>query len=345
MYDEFLLPPGARLLHIGPPKTGTTAIQQAFHAARAKLPEYGVRYAGRGSRPRDAVHALLSDGRRAPLKAWNALAAEVAGAGDMRVCISNEQFAGADARAAARAVAELGGPQVHVVMSVRPIAALLPSQWQQRVRRSFQMIGYDDWLREVLEGEPGQPHHDHFWSLHDLPRQLERWGSAAAPERVTVLVPDESDREFLPRIFEGLLGLPEGLLVAPADRSNRSLDLAEAELLRSLDAMAAEQGWPKARYVAEIKEPISKRVRSLPRQTTYPILLPAWARDRVVELEHLRADTLRASAVRIIGEPDSLRDTDPRIRPADERELALPVATTAAVVGQIVRSQLGRDGR
>ena len=42
-----LLELGTRLLHIGPHKTGTTAIQGALHLARERLTAEGVVYPGR----------------------------------------------------------------------------------------------------------------------------------------------------------------------------------------------------------------------------------------------------------------------------------------------------------
>ena len=36
------IPEGARLVHIGPHKTGSTAIQVALHSARDRLGEHGV---------------------------------------------------------------------------------------------------------------------------------------------------------------------------------------------------------------------------------------------------------------------------------------------------------------
>lgn len=44
--SDLLLPPGTRLLHIGPHKTGTTALQVALSKARANLESQGVRYLG-----------------------------------------------------------------------------------------------------------------------------------------------------------------------------------------------------------------------------------------------------------------------------------------------------------
>ena len=40
------VPPGSLLLHIGPQKTGSTAIQHSMHEARARLAAHGVRYLG-----------------------------------------------------------------------------------------------------------------------------------------------------------------------------------------------------------------------------------------------------------------------------------------------------------
>jgi hypothetical protein len=42
---------GARLLHIGPHKTGSTAVQGAFHLARERLAAQGVVYPGQGRQP------------------------------------------------------------------------------------------------------------------------------------------------------------------------------------------------------------------------------------------------------------------------------------------------------
>jgi hypothetical protein len=52
---DLLLPDGSCLLHIGPHKTGSTAVQSAFHAARTRLADQGVVYPGRGRQPLLAV--------------------------------------------------------------------------------------------------------------------------------------------------------------------------------------------------------------------------------------------------------------------------------------------------
>jgi hypothetical protein len=52
--DDLQLQVGARLLHIGPHKTGTTMIEDALHPARERLAARGVAYPGTGRRPGSA---------------------------------------------------------------------------------------------------------------------------------------------------------------------------------------------------------------------------------------------------------------------------------------------------
>lgn len=348
MYEEHLLPPAARLLHIGPPKTGTTAVQSAFAQARDVLPEQGVHYAGPGSRPREAVAALTRRKGDPETSAWDDLVQEVRAAGDLRVVISNERFATSDRETAARAVADLGGEQTHVVMVARPLDALLPSQWQQRVRKRRGMISYDDWLRIVLGETPDGEHFEHFWVLHDLADQVERWSLAAAPDRVSVIVSDESSRDFLPRLFEGLLGLPEGQLVPSKSWSNRSLDRAEAELMRSLDQMAEARGWDKDLYDGALKPAISSELRATAPSKRAPILLPEWARDRVNEINEQRRDTLLAAQVRVIGRPESLTErlaASPVTPDGDPEDVTVTLETATKVVDAVVEHLAAREAK
>ena len=338
MFEEHRLPPGARLIHVGPPKTGTTAIQSAFVRVRDELPELGVHYAGRGSRPRAAAAALTGVGvsarQRPSMAAWEALVQEVRDAGPLRVCISNEQFAAADDDAANRLVNDLGGNDAHVVMVVRPLDALLPSQWQQRVRKRRNMIDYDAWLRLVLADRPDDEHHRHFWRMHDLAAQIDRW-TTASPERVLTVVSDEVDRGFLPRLFEGMLDLPEGLLVPAENRANRSLDMTGAELLRALDQTAQEHDWEPEVYLEDLKPRISKYLRGRPSDGINPIALPEWALDRVSELNATRVRVLESTSVRVIGDPGTLTTRAMPTSPVtgEHRHAMISVAVAAEVAG------------
>src|SRR5438477_12003958 len=96
--DHVLLPIGARLLHIGPHKTGTTSVQAALWEARARLLAHGVRHVGRSRNPSNAVQAVV--GRNSPygpkppsIRHWEGLVREIRQAREPRVIVSSEFFA------------------------------------------------------------------------------------------------------------------------------------------------------------------------------------------------------------------------------------------------------------
>src|SRR5215213_5962714 len=93
------LPDGTRLVHIGPYKTGTTAIQAAFHLARTAAAAQGVHYAGYGRQPMTAVMAGIgkpspwSANRKPPNQAvWRQLVGEIRGSSARQVVLSSEAF-------------------------------------------------------------------------------------------------------------------------------------------------------------------------------------------------------------------------------------------------------------
>jgi hypothetical protein len=106
------------LVHIGPPKTGTSALQSALHVARERLARHDVVFPGTGRHPHSAVHAVIG---RAPLlghakpslTSWTDLVEEVSGAGGSRVVVSSEFFADGDDTAIRRIVEDLGGRRHH----------------------------------------------------------------------------------------------------------------------------------------------------------------------------------------------------------------------------------------
>ena len=151
------LPDGTRLLHIGPPKTGTTTVQAAFHGAGPALGAQGVHYAGRTRHSRRAVFAVTGrrwlGGEPPPITEWTSLVTEIRAASQPRVVLSSEAFAQADGPQIRRVVDDLDPARVHVVVTLRPLASILPSSWQQSVQTGND-TPYREWLTAVLEEEP-----------------------------------------------------------------------------------------------------------------------------------------------------------------------------------------------
>ncbi|WP_433450289.1 hypothetical protein ACQPXS_17780 [Streptomyces sp. CA-142005] len=109
------LPPGTPLLHIGPHKTGTTAIQGALLAAKDRLPECGVEFPAHTRHPMEAALAACARpammGDAVPTdRRWRRLLDQVAATGGRTSVISSEFFADARGDATiARIVEQLGG--------------------------------------------------------------------------------------------------------------------------------------------------------------------------------------------------------------------------------------------
>lgn len=345
------LAPGTRLIHVGPPKTGTTAIQGAFTGVRADLPRHGLHYAGPGSRPRKAGWALTSSSSagtsRASMRDWEALVEEVRSVGDLRVLVSNEGFAAADDEAAARALRDLGGDRAHGLAVVRRLDKLLPSQWQQRVRKSQSMIPYEAWLEIVLSDHSESRHWTHFWRYHDVEALARRWRNPTTGTPMTLVVTDESDRDHLPRVFERLLALPVGTLVPTADRTNRSLSLNESELLRHLDRVADERGWTSEVYQSLVKSAVAKEIRRVPRsEDDAPIAAPRWAVPRIQELNERRIHFLAATDARVVGDVEWLRgDVEVQGEDAGIESLRISPRLAGEAVGAAVTALLERQER
>lgn len=344
--DDLTLEAGARLLHIGPHKTGTTAIQGAFDLARGRLAEHGVVYAGAARQPMRATLAVTGRpamlGEAQPDMAyWDSLVQSIRAAGDQRVVISSEFFADGDDEAARRVVADLGGPRVHVVVTLRPLDRVMPSQWQQFVQNGF-CTPYLEYLDRILR-QPDQPT-PRFWLRHRHDKLVARWAAAAGAQNVTVIVVDGPDRLALLRTFESLLGLPAGFLVFEDDVVNRSLTLAETEVVRQLNEEFKRREWPGASYARFVRYGAVKQMkarRPLPGEPQ--ITTPAWALEQVAEISAEMTRNIAALGVRVVGDLSALRCPPP---PAREPEagagdgLAGPVipveAATQAVLGAIL---------
>lgn len=239
------LPVGTRLLHIGPHKTGTTSIQGALFAAKDAMAARGVDFPAHSRHPMEAALAVcgrpgMTGDARPAERHWRRLVDAVHATGDRTSLISSEFFADApDDATVARIVDELGRDRVHVLVTLRPLAKIMPSQWQQYVQNGLRM-GYEDWLDHMLRRAPYEKPNPSFWRRHRHDRLVERWARVVGAANLTVVVVDDRDRDGLMRTFESLLGLPCGLLTEVPDTSNRSLTSAETEMLRILNRNSAE---------------------------------------------------------------------------------------------------------
>ncbi len=304
------LPEGTRLLHIGPQKTGTTTLQGAFHTNREALAAHGVHYAGPKRQARQAAVAVVEGrvrpgSRDAAMSAWPRLVSEVQSSQASRVVISAEMFANAKPDRIA-VIAEALGPTTHVVLTLRPLVRILPSQWQQYVQNRLR-TPYDEWLDQILRHPDSTALTPTFWFRHRHDRLAARWAEVVGPQRVTAVVLDESDRTTNLRAFERLLDLPSGILV-PTDETNRSFTLSEIELVREFNEQFQLAGWPAGVYETLIRYGMSSYLREGAIEWPEPaITTPPWAQRAADEVAQAITAGLLASGVNVLGDVAHLR--------------------------------------
>ena len=340
------LPAGTRLLHIGPHKTGTTAIQGALFAAKDTMPEYGVEFPAASRHPMEAALAACARpamiGDTAPTeKHWTRLLEQVTATGRRTSVISSEFFADAeDDETIARIVEQLGGDRVHILITLRPLARIMPSQWQQYVQNGLRM-GYESWLHHMLRKAPYEKPNPSFWRRHRHDRLVERWARVAGPGRITVVVVDDRDRDGLMRTFEALLGLPADLLQPVPDTANRSLTLAETEMLRNLNKEFRGNGLPDELYSRLVRNGAVMHMKNScsPTSEDVKISTPRWAVEAAAEIGAEMAGRIAGMGVRVIGDPGLLSAVpkasadacaEPRIAPEVAAQALYGVLAAAA---------------
>ena len=226
-------------LHVGAPKSGTTYVQRILDGNRERLADAGVLVVGR--RHVDRVQAALQvredhrwqelpEGRR---DMWGRLVEQIRAWEGDRAVLSYELFSAATAEQAEKALADLGGLDVHVVITARDLARSVPSAWQERLK-----FGLTTPLEQWTPPPAESPRAEWGWRTTDPSSVAERWGATLPADHVHVVtVPrggaDES--ELWRRFAEacGLTGLPLDLTLP---RANASLGVVEAELLRRVNA-------------------------------------------------------------------------------------------------------------
>lgn len=303
-----LLPERSILLHIGPHKTATTSVQDAFFKQRDALSRQGVHYAGHGPKAADAIRAVRNvrapNGKVPPMRRWQALAREARSAAGARVVISNEFLSDALENVVRKIAQDLDPGRLHVVATLRPLDRILPSQWQQFVQGGL-TTPFEGWLEDIL-GDPDTPAKG-FWRRHRHDRLVARWGDVLGADHVTVVIVDEREPGQVLRVFEELLGLRPETLTATADLRNRSMTWAEIEAVRALNVACQDEGLSKALHYRLIQRGACEHMKQrAPGPDEARVRLPAGARDRVAAIARDVVAGIRESGVRVVGDLESL---------------------------------------
>jgi uncharacterized membrane protein YgcG len=300
------IPLGARLLHVGPPKTGSTALQDALHQSRPALRRQGVTYVSRGRH--ELIPARYATGRlpSGPKWAWaerrwHELVAALREEGPERKIYSSEYLADATDDQVARIVDAVGPEDLYVVITLRPLVDIVPSQYQQYLQGGL-TEDYESWLEVTFNHPPYTGPTPWFWQRHRHDALVQRWVRAIGAERVIVVVTDGRDFDAVPTVFEQLLELSPGTLTGRKVRQNRSLTWAEAEVMRRFNVQAHEAGIVDSKYQFLTKFAADHVKERVPRPGEGRIVTPDWAAKQADELGADFVAAIEESGVRVIGD-------------------------------------------
>lgn len=157
----------------------------------------------------------------------------------------------------------------------------------------------DDTIARIVEQLGGERVHV-LVTLHPLVKIV-------GAERITVVVVDDRDRDGLMRTFEQLLGLPGNLLQPVPDATNRSLTLAETEMLRNLNKEFRGNGLRDELYSKLVRNGAVMHMKKACSQSPedVKILTPEWAVEAAAEIGAGMVRRIGDLGVRVIGTPGS----------------------------------------
>lgn len=335
--------PGGLLLHIGPHKTGTTTVQNAFVARREELAAHGVAYPGKSAAPHGAVIARLGTWSGwydeippTSIRRWERFCALTRSL-DTTVVVSSEALCHADDEQAAAVCDELRPGPVRVLITLRPLAALLPSSWQEYLKAGWTET-YPEFLDWVLNraDEPDNPVRT-FWTRQDHGRLVERWAAAVGPENVTVVISDPAQPRLLLDAVEDMAGLPRGLLATStgAAVANRSLTWAECALVRHFNVVARRSmEWDTYNTVMR-SGAFAQMVAAPPSSSTAERTgLPAWAARLAAHHGTTASERITATGVEVVGDLSTLSVETIDHGPTGDEPTMIPIdALVAAAAG------------
>ena len=316
------LPGNSIMLHIGAHKTGTTSLQAALFAASKDLEEQGVinlvadgdDTANPAARAVQRLPSSGSTGAPVAYNVWTTLVDQAKAHPQHLVSISAEAFAVSEPLVIKTIVNDLGIDRLQVVITLRPLGKILPSQWQQDLHGAWVNQKFEEWLREILRdvrpmkqiGPLQVPHQ--FWIRHRHDALLQRWIDAVGSDRITLVVGDDQRKSSLLEHFEDLLSLREGTLSSVAVERNQSMTLPEMQIMQRYGELleSSELGKlivARSRYHKALR--ILRKIRS-ENTSDARLVIPEWSFVRISEIQREMVEHMQASGVSVIGTVNQL---------------------------------------
>lgn len=337
-------------LHIGTMKSGTSYIQGMLGRHRETLRSAGVLYPGERwtdqvEAVRDALAGPGAARRGVQPGRWNAMVERMLEWDGPKALVSMEFLSFASAERVAAIVESLRPAPVHVVITARDLARVIPSAWQESTQNR-QTWTWADYLSSISSRDMKEPlAKQRFWNQQDLVDMSLRWAGAVGwgnMHLVTVPQPGAA-RDDVWRRFCAVVGL-DAVAYDGAEtvRGNPAIGAGSAEFLRRLNVELG-RGLDITAYERVVKRFLAKNTLAY-RVDEPRLTLPNDYWDWVVSVAEPTIAWLADSGIEIAGTLDDLRPRQPEASvPTAIAEEAVADAGVHAVCELVTR--LGDGGR
>lgn len=295
-------------LHLGVPKSGTTFLQRALWRHREDLLEQGVVPAGADQQ--DMFHAAIEvrevydfwgfDPERLQ-GTWQRLCAGARSHPGTTI-MSHELLGAAREAQVRRALSELEGLDVHLVLTARDLARQVTSEWQERVKNG-NTVTFGS-FRRTLEAQIRRGDFSSgFWRNQHLVGVLDRWAGGLDPDHVHVVVapPSGAAPDLLWRRFADAVGF-DGSRFDPTrteSAANQTLGTVQVALLRRVNE-ALDGRIKQPHYARVVKRQFAQR--TLASQRSAKPECPPDLVDRLRELAEKQNAELAARGYQVHGD-------------------------------------------
>ena len=337
-------------VHIGAPKTGTSYVQDRLAVNAKSLAEHDVHYLSRSPildpslfQFRVALDLLEQDWGGTPGHAdgsWDAFVRR-ARRRTGSVVLSHEILAPARPAYVEKLKRDLRSAEIHVVYSVRDLGRQVPAAWQETIKQGRRW-SYRKFLERIQ--------HDDLWfhRAFDLPSVLGVWGAGLPPEQVHVVtVPRrgvaERRSDLLWRRFCEAFAIDPAWAPVDSERANRSLGMAETQLLRRLNRGVDRATRQQGRYDDLIRDLLVED--QLGGRESGLVRLPPWLYPWAEEQAERWVAWIEQSGVHVVGDLSELRPLPPPEAAAwvdpdkvsTKKQLDAAVAALAAMTQEAAR--------
>ena len=320
------------MLHIGAFKTGTTYLQTVLWENRDALREEGVFWPG-GTRQDQmaAGRSLLGSQSRDPVN-WMKIARQMSQWQGPSL-FSMEGMSLLDDEAIHLAVESLAGRRVRIILTLRDLGRVIPSQWQE-LAKNKPVSGYREYLAAMMRpGDEESQHSRSFWARQDAPVILSRWLQHLPVEDVIVVAvpPAGAPGGLLWERFCEATGLSAGRFDSSV-RVNESLGASAAEVMRYVSMNVPD---PKDRRTRKfLKRNLANGLLATRQPRGPALVLPEEYESAVAAKSERVIEQIEELGVPVVGELSDLRPVFAKPSgPWTDDPSSIPVEDLLAVAG------------